>query len=123
MPPVIVPMVQVKVLGILAVKEMLVAVPLQIVAEPAVVTTGFGLTVTVATPHDPRHNGSVVLSPRTKYWVVEDGVTVMVVPVPTSVLPQLPVYHRHTSPLLREPEKMVNVAVLPEQMVWEFTVG
>jgi hypothetical protein len=47
MPPVIVPTVQVKVLGALAVNAMFVAVLLQIAAVFAVVTVGVGLTVTV----------------------------------------------------------------------------
>ena len=45
--PVIVPTVHVNVLAALAVNAMLVAVPLQIVAVLAVVTTGRGFTVTV----------------------------------------------------------------------------
>jgi hypothetical protein len=45
--PVIVPMVQVNVLGAEAVNEILGPVPLQIVAVLAVVTEGFGFTVTV----------------------------------------------------------------------------
>ena len=45
--PVMVPTVQVKVLGVLAVSAMLVAVPLQIAAVLAVVTTGEGFTVTM----------------------------------------------------------------------------
>ena len=45
--PVIVPTVQVKVLGAEAVNAMLVAVALQIVAVFAVVTAGVGFTVTV----------------------------------------------------------------------------
>ena len=47
MPPVIVPIVHVNVLGALAVKLILGPVPLQVVAVLAVVTTGFGFTVTV----------------------------------------------------------------------------
>jgi hypothetical protein len=47
MPPVTVPIVQVKVLAALAVNAMFVAVPLQIAAVFAVVTAGVGLTVTV----------------------------------------------------------------------------
>ena len=47
MPPVIVPIVHVNVLGALAVKLILGPVPLQIVAMLDVVTTGFGFTVTV----------------------------------------------------------------------------
>jgi hypothetical protein len=46
-PPVIVPIVQEKVLGALAVNAMFVAVLLQIAAVFAVVTTGVGFTVTV----------------------------------------------------------------------------
>jgi hypothetical protein len=46
-PPVIVPIVQENVLAALAVSPILVAVPLQMVAVLAVVTTGVGLTVTV----------------------------------------------------------------------------
>ncbi len=47
MPPVTVPTVHVNVLAALAVSAILVAVPLQIVAVLAVVTTGLGFTVTV----------------------------------------------------------------------------
>jgi hypothetical protein len=47
MPPVIVPIVHVNVLGALAVKLILGPVPLQVVAVLGVVTTGFGFTVTV----------------------------------------------------------------------------
>ena len=47
MPPVIVPIVHVNVLEALAVKLILGLVPLQVVAVLAVVTTGFGFTVTV----------------------------------------------------------------------------
>lgn len=46
MPPVIVPTVQVNVLGAVAVKAILVDVPLQIAVVFAVVTTGVGFTVT-----------------------------------------------------------------------------
>jgi hypothetical protein len=47
MPPVIVPIVQVKLLDIEAVKLILVPAPLQILTVFAVITTGAGLTVTV----------------------------------------------------------------------------
>ena len=47
MPPVFVPIVQVKELAIEAVKLIFVLVPLQMVAVLGVVTIGFGLTVTV----------------------------------------------------------------------------
>lgn len=47
MPPVMVPTVQVKVLGTLAVSGMFTFAPLQIVADVGVVTTGTGCTVTV----------------------------------------------------------------------------
>ena len=46
-PPVMAPIVQVNVLGAVAVRAMLVAVPLQIDAVLAVVTAGLGFTVTV----------------------------------------------------------------------------
>jgi hypothetical protein len=46
-PPVMVPISQLKVLATVAVRAMFAAVPLQIVAVLAVVTTGVGLTVTV----------------------------------------------------------------------------
>ena len=46
-PPVIVPMVQAKVLDAVAVKLISGEVPLQIAAVLVVVTTGVGLTVTV----------------------------------------------------------------------------
>ena len=54
-PPVMVPTVHVKVLAALAVNTMLVAVPLQIVAVFAVVTTGVGFTVTVIVNGFPWH--------------------------------------------------------------------
>ena len=47
MPPVIVPIIQVKVLGMEAVKIIFDSVPLQVVAVAEVVTAGAGLTVTV----------------------------------------------------------------------------
>ena len=46
-PPVIVPTIQVKVLDTEAVRLIFGLVPLQMVAELGVVTTGFGFTVTV----------------------------------------------------------------------------
>jgi hypothetical protein len=50
MPPVIVPIVQVKVLGMLAVRPIFGPVPLQVVADGEFVTVGKGLTVTVTFP-------------------------------------------------------------------------
>ena len=47
MPPVMAPTVHVNVLGTEAVREIFGLVPLQVVAVPAVVTTGVGYTVTV----------------------------------------------------------------------------
>ncbi len=58
--PVIAPTVQVKVLGAEAVNAMFVAVPLQIVAVLAVVTTGLGLTVTVIVYGVPGQAGVAV---------------------------------------------------------------
>ena len=45
--PVMVPIVQVKVLGVLAVKEIFGFIPLQVLAAAALVTAGFGFAVTV----------------------------------------------------------------------------
>ena len=59
MPPVIVPMVQAKLLGIEAVKLTLAPAPLQMVAVLAVVTTGAGLTVTVIVKVEPVHEPTV----------------------------------------------------------------
>ena len=47
MPPVIVPMVQAKLLGALDVKVIFGLVPLQVLAVAGLVTVGVGLTVTV----------------------------------------------------------------------------
>jgi len=59
MPPVIVPIVHVNVLGALAVKLILGPAPLQVVAVLAVVTTGFGFTVTVMVKGVPGHEFTV----------------------------------------------------------------
>ena len=59
MPPVIVPIVHVNVLGALAVKTMFVPVPLQIVFVAAVVTVGAGFTVTVIVRGVPGHEPAV----------------------------------------------------------------
>jgi len=77
MPPVIVPIVHVNVLGALAVKLILGPVPLQIVAALAVVTTGFGFTVTVMVKGVPGQEPGV-----------EVGVTIYCT-VPEVVLPGL----------------------------------
>jgi hypothetical protein len=61
MPPVIVPMVHVNVLGTVAVKLMLGPVPLHIVAVLAVVTTGAGFTVTVIVKGTPGHEPVVAV--------------------------------------------------------------
>jgi hypothetical protein len=53
--PVIAPIVQEKLLGIEAVKLILVLAPLQMVAVLAVITTGAGLTVTVIVYAAPVH--------------------------------------------------------------------
>ena len=55
MPPVIVPMVHANVLGRLAVKAMFGDVPLHVLAVAALVTAGFGLTVTVIVKGAPGH--------------------------------------------------------------------
>ena len=58
-PPVMVPMVQLNVLPALAVKPILVEVPLQMVFVAAVVTTGVGFTVTVIVKGLPVHEPAV----------------------------------------------------------------
>jgi hypothetical protein len=68
--PVIVPTVQVNELAALAVNAMLVVLPLQIVAVLAVVTTGFGFTVTVIVYEGPGHAGLAVDVGITIYWTV-----------------------------------------------------
>jgi hypothetical protein len=65
MPPVIVPIIHVKLLGADAVKLIFGLKPLQIVAIAGVVTTGTGLTVTVIVKGVPGHEP-----------VVEVGVTI-----------------------------------------------
>jgi|SRR6266700_6970683 len=59
MPPVIVPIVQVNVLGVLAVKLIFVPVPLHIVAVEEFVTDGAGFTVTVMVKELPIHEPAV----------------------------------------------------------------
>jgi len=59
MPPVIAPMVQVKLLAILDVSVIFGLVPLQVVAVGNVVTVGFGLIVTVIVRGVPTHNPAI----------------------------------------------------------------
>jgi hypothetical protein len=59
MPPVIVPIAHVNVLGALAVKAMFVPVPPQIFVVAAVVTVGAGFTVTVIVRGMPGHEPAV----------------------------------------------------------------
>ena len=58
-----------------------------------------------------------VPSARTKYVVVEAGATVTVLPVPTDVPPQLPLYHFQLAPIPRLPPLTLNVVFLPKQIV------
>lgn len=60
-PPVIVPMIQVKLLGLEAVNAILGLVPLQMVKVFAVKTTGVGLTVTVIVYGVPEHEPVVAV--------------------------------------------------------------
>jgi uncharacterized protein (DUF697 family) len=55
MPPVIVPIVHAKLLGVLAVKVVLKLVPLQMLAVGGLVTAGDGFTVTVIVYEEPTH--------------------------------------------------------------------
>lgn len=65
--PVMVPIVHVNVLGAVAVSAIFVAVPLQMVAVLAVVTTGLGFTVTVIVYGVPGHAGEAVDVGVTRY--------------------------------------------------------
>lgn len=58
-PPVIAPIVQAKLLGAVAVNLIFGLVPLQIIAELAVKTTGSGFTVTVSVKGEPVHKPAV----------------------------------------------------------------
>jgi hypothetical protein len=49
--------------------------------------------------------------------VVVAGETVIDVPVPIEVPPQLPAYHFHEAPSPRDPLTMLRVVLLPRQMV------
>jgi hypothetical protein len=70
MPPVTVPIVHENVLGVLAVRPILVALPLHIDAVFAVVTTGVGLTVTVIVYGVPGQAGVAVDVGVIIYWTV-----------------------------------------------------
>jgi hypothetical protein len=86
-PPVIVPTVHVNVLAAVDVSAILVAVPLQIAAVFAVVTTGVGLTVTVIVYGDP---AQVVLAEDvgvTIYWTVPAALLLGLVNVCAIVAP------------------------------------
>lgn len=56
-------------------------------------------------------------SARTKYEVVAVGETVMLVPVAIAVPPQVEVYHLHTAEVPNVPPVMLNVVLLPLQIV------
>jgi hypothetical protein len=87
MPPVIVPNVQVKVLGAVAVRVMLVDVALQIALVLAVVTTGVGFTVTVIVYGDPGQPGVAVDVGVTIYCTVPAVALLGLVRVCAIVLP------------------------------------
>ena len=52
-----------------------------------------------------------------KYVVVVAGATVTLLPVPTDVPPQLPLYHLQLAPTPRLPPLTLNVVFLPRQIV------
>ncbi len=52
-----------------------------------------------------------------KYVVVAAGATVTLLPVPTDVPPQLPLYHLQLAPVPRLPPVVLSVVLLPLQMV------
>ena len=52
-----------------------------------------------------------------KYVVVAAGATVTLLPVPTDVPPQLPLYHLQLAPVPRLPPLTLKVVFLPRQIV------
>ena len=70
-PPVIVPIVHVKLLGVLEVSVIFGPVPLHVLAVATLVTTGVGLTVTVIVYADPTHEPVVDVAV-TRYCTVPD---------------------------------------------------
>ena len=52
-----------------------------------------------------------------KYVVVAAGATVTLLPVPTDVPPQLPLYHLQLAPVPRLPPLTLSVVFLPRQIV------
>ena len=93
-----------------------VLLPLQIVVTPFIDVAGTEVsrTTTVTGKH------AVLLqvpSARTKYVVVVAGATVRLLPVPTEVPPQLPLYQRHVAPVPKLPLFMLKVVFLPRQIV------
>ncbi len=52
-----------------------------------------------------------------KYVVVAAGATVTLLPVPTDVPPQLPLYHLQLAPAPRLPPLTFKVVFLPRQIV------
>jgi hypothetical protein len=63
-----------------------------------------------------------VPSARTKYVLVEAGVTVMLLPVPTAVPPQLPLYHFHDAPVPSVPPLTLNEVLWPTQTAVDVAV-
>jgi hypothetical protein len=63
-----------------------------------------------------------VPSARTKYVLVEAGVTVMLVPVPNEVPPQLPLYHFHVAPVPNVPPFTLKVVFWPTQIAVDVAV-
>lgn len=88
--PVIVPTVQVKVLGVLAVNAILGPVPLHVLAVAAVVTTGVGLTVTSILYGVPAHDPVVEVGV-TRYSTVPAAELLGLVRTWFIVLPELAV--------------------------------
>ena len=77
-------------------------------------TTEFIFTVTSKLVH------VVVLhafSALTKYCVVVEGVTVIVVLFPSEVPPQDPLYHAHTAPSPSDPPDKLTAVEFPSQIV------
>ena len=119
MPPVIVPIVHVNVLATLAVRAMLVPVPLQIVFVAAVVTVGAGFTVTMNVAGVPVHPFAdgvtvsvAVIGEVVALLAANEGIS----PEPLAARPMSVLLFIHVRVVpLTAPDKFVIGAVTPAQ--------
>ncbi len=93
-----------------------VDLPWQIAEGPLIALTGTEVSCTVTVTLL-----QIVLlqvpSALRKYVVVAAGATVTLLPVPTDVPPQLPLYHLQLAPVPRLPPLTLKVVFLPRQIV------